>query len=385
MAERRSDGSRAGSDMSEQQVALADALRPARSRRSRDQGAAWFLGPFLLAYLLLMVLPVLQALYMGLHDWDLLVQDNRSFVGLRNYGRMFWGSEMTWDATHLRGLRLAGLAMLLPLLSAVRRGTLQRRPAVVLAGVIVLMFGGLLGLHPGPGGRWYDAMFWRSFGNTLQFVALSSPLIIGLGLGLALALNGAGRLTAVLRTMFFAPYVLSVAVVTLIWAFLLSPSLGLIGAAMSAWGQDPVNWLGSTTWAMPAIVVTTMWWTVGFNLVIFLAGLQDIDPVQYEAAAIDGAGAWQRFRFVTVPGLRRTFLLVGVLQVVASFQVFGQVFIMTRGGPSGATRVSIQHIFETGFRDYQLGYASAMSTFLFLVMAAISAVQFFLLRDRDTA
>ncbi len=357
----------------------------ARPQRSRDQGAAWFLGPFLLAYLLLMVLPVVQALYMGLHDWDLLVQDNRTFVGLRNYGRMFWGSEMTWDTAHLRGLRLSGLALLVPLLGAVRRGALRLGPALAGAVVVVALFGGVLGLHPGPGGRWYDGMFWRSFGNTLQFVALSSPLIIGLGLALALALNGAGRLTAVLRTMFFAPYVLSVAVVTLIWAFLLSPSLGLIGAAMGALGQDPINWLGSTTWAMPAIVVTTMWWTVGFNLVLFLAGLQDIDPSQYEAAAIDGAGAWQRFRFVTVPGLRRTFLLVGVLQVVASFQIFGQVFIMTRGGPSGSTRVAIQHIFEAGFRDYQLGYASAMSTFLFLVMAAISAVQFVLLRDRGDA
>jgi multiple sugar transport system permease protein len=122
--------------------------------------------------------------------------------------------------------------------------------------------------------------------------------------------------------------------------------------------------------------MTTVWWSVGFNLVLFLAGLQDIDPHLYEAARLDGAGAWNRFRHVTVPGLSQIIVLVLVTQLIASFQVFGQVYIMTRGGPGTSTRVLIQHIYESGFRDLQLGYAAAVSLFLFVVMALVSAVQF---------
>jgi multiple sugar transport system permease protein len=127
---------------------------------------------------------------------------------------------------------------------------------------------------------------------------------------------------------------------------------------------------------MWGIVMTTVWWSVGFNLVLFLAGLQDIDPHLYEAAKLDGAGAWDRFRHVTVPGLTQITVLVLVTQLIASFQVFGQVYIMTRGGPGTSTRVLIQHIYEAGFRDLQLGYAAAVSLFLFVVMALVSAVQF---------
>jgi multiple sugar transport system permease protein len=127
---------------------------------------------------------------------------------------------------------------------------------------------------------------------------------------------------------------------------------------------------------MWGIVMTTVWWSVGFNLVLFLAGLQDIDPHLYEAARLDGAGAWNRFRHVTVPGLSQIIVLVLVTQLIASFQVFGQVYIMTRGGPGTSTRVLIQHIYESGFRDLQLGYAAAVSLFLFVVMALVSAVQF---------
>jgi len=239
----------------------------------------------------------------------------------------------------------------------------------------------LMGFHPGLDGRWNDSQFWLSFGNTVLFVALSTPLIVGFGLLLALALHRPGKWVGVLRTLFFAPYVLSVSVLTLIWAFMLNPQLGLVGELFRAIGLEPVSFLTNPTLAMPAIVITTLWWTVGFNVVLFLAGLQDIDKNLYEAANLDGAGAVKSFTNITVPGLQRTTLLVVVLQVIASFQIFGQVFIMTRGGPNGATRVSIQHIYESGFRDLELGYASAMSVFLFLVMVAFSAIQFRLLRS----
>jgi multiple sugar transport system permease protein len=257
-----------------------------------------------------------------------------------------------------------------------RRQTLKRSTAWLIGILSVIFFVGLLGIHPGPEGRWYDAQFWNSLGNTIQFVLLSTPLIVIIGLLMALAINNSRSITGAFRTIFFAPYVFSVAGLTLIWGFLLNPQSGILAAALTAVGIEPIPWLTDPTLAMPAIVITTLWWTVGFNMVLFLAGLQDIDPTIYEAAEIDGASWLQQFWNITIPGLRRTLLLVIVLQIIASFQIFGQVFIMTRGGPGGATRVLIQHIYESGFRDFSLGYASAMSIFLFIVMFIVSYFQF---------
>ncbi len=364
--------------------------RSVRSRRGaklgNDTGAGWsFLIPFLVVYAIFLIFPVIQAVIMGFFDWDFLDISDRTFIGLENYGRMFWGTEMTWDVQQLWAWRVVGLAPIALLWRGVANRKMERASAVGLTVLLVLVFGVAMGIHPGEGGRWYDSQFWGSFGNTVLFVVMSTPAITGLGLALAMALNRPGRLTSFLRAMFFAPYVLSVAVLTLIWAFLLSPSLGLIAPVWETVGLEPINWLNSSTWAMPAIVVTTLWWTVGFNLVLFLAGLQDIDKSQYEAASLDGAGGWAQFRYITIPGLSRTTLLVVTLQVIASFQIFGQVFIMTRGGPNGATRVAIQHIFESGFRDFELGYASAMSLFLFVVMVGISFLQFRFFRPEGAA
>jgi len=358
--------------------------RSANRPRRRDTATGWsFLVPFLIVYVLFLIYPVIQAVFMGFFKWDLLDISDRSYIGLRNYGKMFWGTEMTWDVMHLLAWRLGGLALIPLIWLGERRDRLTRGFATAATVGLVVFFGLVLGIHPGEGGRWYDSQFWPSFGNTTLFTFMSTPLIVGIGLVLALALNRQGRFVGVLRTVFFAPYVLSVSVLTLIWIFLLSPQLGLIGAAFEWIGLEPVSWLTSTTWAMPAIVVTTLWWTVGFNVVLFLAGLQDIDPHQYEAASIDGANSWGKFRWVTIPGLSRTTVLVVMLQVIASFQIFGQVFIMTKGGPGGSTRVVIQHIFEASFRDFELGYASAMSVFLFVAIVGVSIVQLPFFRSVD--
>lgn len=226
-----------------------------------------------------------------------------------------------------------------------------------------------------------DPAFWSSLGNTFEFVLLSTPLIMGVGLLFALGVNSAGA--GAVRTMLFSPYVLSVAVATLVWGFLFNPNQGLIAAAMEAVGLTPLAWLTSTELAMHAIVITTLWWTVGFNMVLFIAGLQDIDPHLYEAAMIDGAGRYRQFTHITIPGLKRTITLVGILQVIASFQIFGQVYIMTRGGPAGTTRVLIQYIYETGFRDFRLGYASAISVVLFVLMFLASMVQLRLSQEKE--
>jgi multiple sugar transport system permease protein len=359
-----------------------DATLVAKKKQRRTDFAAWgFLGPFIVIYLVFLLYPIVQGVYMGFYRWDLLSIDTREFIGVDNYVRMFWGPDMVWDPVHLLQWRIPGLVVIPFLIIAWMRNRMSGRLTLGLSLSLGLIFGWLAGFRPADESRWYDSQFWLAFGNTLAFVLMSTPLIVGVGLLLALAMNRSGKWTGLLRTLFFAPYVLSVAVMTLIWAFLLNPRLGLIGAVTEFLGGDPISFLTSTTWAMPTIVFATMWWTVGFNVVLFLAGLQDIDPTLYDAASIDGAGAWARFWNITLPGLSRTMLLVGVLQIIASFQIFGQVFIMTRGGPNGATRVSIQHIYESGFRDFELGYASAMSVFLFLVMIVVSAIQFRLQRS----
>jgi multiple sugar transport system permease protein len=354
----------------------APRTRPPR-RRARHGGLVGglaFLAPFLLVYVAFVVWPVGQALRMSFYDWDLLGY-TREPIGLENYRRMLWGTDMTWDVGHLALLRivlLAGTAV--ALVRAARRGA--RRRTLVGVGAAALLLVGLLGIHPSPTGSWNDPAFWTSVRHTVEFTAISTPILVGLGLAMALALHGMRRGTRWYQAAFFLPYVLPISAVTLIWSFLLNPDRGLIAGALGAVGLEPINWLSDADLALWGIILTTVWWTVGFNLVLFLAGLQDIDPHLYEAAALDGAGRWQRFRHITAPSLTQVTGLVAVTQLISSFQVFGQVYIMTRGGPGDATRVVIQHIYEAGFRDLQLGYAAAVSLFLFVVMAVVSAVQF---------
>lgn len=345
-----------------------------RSRENLD--AYLFLAPFLLVYSVFVIYPVIQAMYMSLYNWDLLAMDMREFIQLRNYVRMVWGSGITWDLQHLSVWRLAGLGAIPLSWWAALRGSIRKTTASWLSIAAIVLFAGVMGIHVGEDGRWYDAVFWASLGNTIRFVLLSTPLIVGVGLAMALALNGSGRTLGVYRTAFFASYVFSVSVLTLIWGYLLQPQRGILAAFLSNFGIDPIPWLTNPRLAMPAIVMATLWWTVGFNMVLFLAGLQDIDPTLYEAAEIDGAGRLKQFQHITLPGLHRTTLMVVVLQIIASFQIFGQVYIMTRGGPGGSTRVLIQHIYESGFRDFRLGYASAMSLFLFAIMFVVSFFQF---------
>ena len=358
--------------------AATDAVLHGRRRAPRGNtrrnltDAALFLGPFLLVYAIFLLGPVFQAIFMSGYDWDLL-SPIREFVGTANYTRMFGGTGLTWTATHdfwtraLVVVATAGGAWLL------RRGSRVALSAIVVAGVAAWA---VMGTHPGPGGAWNDEAFWTSLRNTLVFTIVSTPILIALGLALALLVNTKGRGRAFYRAAFFLPYVLPISAVTLIWSYLLNPDRGLIAGFLGWFGLEGIPFLSDPALAMPAIIATSVWWGVGFNMVLFLAGLQDIEPAYYEAASLDGANWWQRFRHVTVPGLSHVTILVTVTQFIASFQIFGQVYIMTRGGPGTATIVLIQHIYETGFKNYQLGYAAAISVFLFVVMAAVAAIQF---------
>jgi len=222
-----------------------------------------------------------------------------------------------------------------------------------------------------------DALFWTATWNTVQFVLWSTPLLILIALVLAVALNRQKPGMTLYRTIFFAPYVLSISVITLIWFMIFNPNRGILASFMENFGVEPLAWLTTPELAMPAIIITTIWWTLGFNIILFLAGLQDIPEAVYEAARLDGAGNWTLFWRITAPLLRRTIFLVAILQIIASFQIFGQVYLMTGGGPANSTRVLVQHIYEQGFQSFRLGYSSSMSMFLFAIMLVISLVQLY--------
>ncbi len=221
-----------------------------------------------------------------------------------------------------------------------------------------------------------DSTFWSSFGHTIYFVILTVPPLVIFGFLIALLLNSKIYFRGIFRLLFFFPYVLSISVVCSTWAFLYQPRFGVIDQLFQILGLNSVNWLGNPKTAMPAIAITTIWWTLGFNVILYLAGLQEIPPTIYEAADIDGANSFQKMFSITIPLLKRTHALVLVLQVIASLQIFGQVYIMTGGGPHGSTRVLIQYIYDQGFRYFRMGYAQAMALFFFVIMFIISILQF---------
>jgi multiple sugar transport system permease protein len=226
--------------------------------------------------------------------------------------------------------------------------------------------------------------FWHALWHTIWFTILTTPPLVVLALFFAILAERVRRGRWFFRLAFFLPYVLPSAVVALIWLFLYTPALGLAGKIVTTFGFTEPNWLGDPNWAMVSLAITTVWWTLGFNFVLYLAGLQEIPRDLYEASSIDGAGPWQQIRRITVPLLARTTALVVVLQIIASLKVFDQMYIMTAGGPNFSTRSALQYIYDIGFTDYRTGYAAAASTLFFLVVLAISAVWLMLTRRQET-
>ena len=225
-----------------------------------------------------------------------------------------------------------------------------------------------------------DTRFHVSLWNTALYTVASTLPILAVPLALALALNR-GRLKNLLRSVFFFPFTLSVVTVGLAWLWLLDPVVGPFNYYLRALGVPARSWLADPHTAMGAIILTTVWWVTGYYLVIYLAGLQDIPRELYEAAALDGASGPRAFFAITLPLLRPVLLFVVVTHVIGSFQLFGQVFVLTSGGPGAATRTVVQHLYETAFQNFfQFGAASAMAWVLFAVILVFSLVQFRLLR-----
>jgi multiple sugar transport system permease protein len=227
--------------------------------------------------------------------------------------------------------------------------------------------------------------FWRALGNTCYFVIAGVPLSIAASLGAALLINSRlTRLAAFFRTVFFAPVVATLVAVALVWRYLLHTRYGLINWALGGLGLHPIDWLGDPHWALPAIILFAVWKNFGYNMIIFVAALQSIPADLYEAAHLDGANGWQTFRRVTLPLLRPTTLLVGVLTVAGYFQLFAEPYVMTEGGPLQSTTSVLYLMYEQGFKWWNLGLASAIAFLLFLIVLAVTALELRFSRQRES-
>lgn len=227
-----------------------------------------------------------------------------------------------------------------------------------------------------------DRRFLISFRNTWVFSLGVVPLGVSISLLLAVLLDLDIRARAFFRAAVFLPVIMPMVVVAMVWGFLFSAYGGVFNQMLGWLGYAPVRWLSMPDTAMNAIIVTSLWKTVGFNMIVFLAALQGIPQEYHEAAAIDGAGPWRRFRFVTLPLLRPAILFALVIATIGSFQVFTQVFVMTQGGPAFSTSTLVYYIYHSAFENFRMGYASAVAIVLFALLLVLTAAQLWLLRSR---
>lgn len=226
-----------------------------------------------------------------------------------------------------------------------------------------------------------DRMFWKSMWNSLYFTVGSIPLVILGGLVLALLVNAKIRFRNFFRVVFYLPLVTSTIALSMVWLWLFDPTLGLLNAMLTGVGLPKQLWLQSTTQAMPSIILMSVWGSVGGTMLIYLAGLQGVPDSLYEAARVDGANEWQLLRFVTLPILAPVTLYVLVTTIISSFQIFGPIYAMTNGGPAFATTTVVHQIYINGFRYFSMGYASAQSWAVFLVLLGLSIVNLKLMTE----
>lgn len=301
----------------------APASAPARRvAHGNPWGPYLFLAPFMLIFGIFVLFPAVYGLWMSLHNWDFFLP--AQWVGLGNYTELF-------DTSSLVAVN-----------------------------------------------------FWQSMRATGLFVLYSVPFLVVLPLALALLLNRefAGR--TFFRAVFFAPYVLGVAVIGLLWQNLLNANVGLVNHYLAQLGvTEAIPWLSGLPWVWVSLVLVTVWWTLGFNTVVYLAGLQGIDNTLYEAARVDGASRWREHLHVTIPGLRQILLFVVTITILASANMFGQAYLLTGGAPADETRTAIMFIAETGLEQFRMGLSAAMSYILALLLIGISFVNFMIFRQRE--
>lgn len=228
-----------------------------------------------------------------------------------------------------------------------------------------------------------DRRWWKAMGNSAYFTILSVPLGMAASLLIALVMNMKLKGVNLFRTLFFMPNISSWVAVSVIWITLLDPQAGIVNYLLQQVGISGINWLGDPASAMPSLVLITIWKGAGFNMVIWLAGLQSIPQVLYEAAAIDGANAWSAFWRITLPLLKPTTFFLLITGVIGSFQVFSSVYVITGGGPRGATDVAVHRIYLRAFESFDMGYASALAWVLFVVIFFFTVLQVTYMRKRE--
>jgi multiple sugar transport system permease protein len=227
-----------------------------------------------------------------------------------------------------------------------------------------------------------NAVFWTAVRNTFYFALVGGPLTVAVSLVAALLINArAVRGKTFFRTIYFVPFVTTLVAVAIVWRYLYNPQYGLLNYALGFAGIGPIDWLGDPRWAMPAIILLAVWKNFGYNMLIFIAGLQNIPAELYEAAELDGAGPLRRFRHVTLPMLAPTFLFVGVITMIGYFQLFAEPYVMTSGGPLRATTSLVLLMYEEGFRWWRMGVAASVAFVLFLIILAWTLLQFRLQRE----
>lgn len=314
--------------MSTTSATRAPAEVPAAPGRGRVRRRGWatpylFLAPYGVLFLGFIVAPAIYGVWISLHDYDYLLP-HQPWAGLRNYTDLF------------------------------------------------------------KSGSRDGADFWRSIRATAIFTIFSVPLLVILPLGIAVLLNRKFPGRTFFRAVFFTPYVLGVAVVGVLFRYLLDPTIGMFNYYLGKVGfSGSTPWTTQVPWAWVGLIGMTVWWTLGLNAIIYLAGLQDISPELYEAAEVDGASAWDKFRNVTLPGLRPVLLFVMTLTILASANMFGQSYLVTKGAPDNDTRTAIVYISQVGLQQYRQGTAAAMSYIVALILIAISLLNFRIFRQRD--
>ena len=350
-------------------------------KRAETRTALLFMVPAAIGLLAFLIVPFFMAFYLSMTDTRLISPDPADFIGLENYRDLsrFRIITLEPEVDEATGEVLRDEAtgeMLYPRARTILRGDdryagLRELDQVNLFGQRYLLAAG-------------DPTFVRSLKNNFYFVLVVVPLQTALALLLALLVNQKIRGSNLFRTIYFSPVVTTMVVVAVVWTFLYNPTEGTINAfiEMISFGQlGPYDWLGNPKLAFPAIMLLSVWQGVGFQMVIFLAGLQEISEEIYEAAAIDGANPFQTFFSITLPQLRNTTIFVVLATTILAFQLFTQVDVMTNGGPSEATMTTILHVVDQGFREQRIGYASALTVTFFVIVLGISILQRMLIRE----
>lgn len=230
-----------------------------------------------------------------------------------------------------------------------------------------------------------DKYFRASILNTIYYTVAIVPTTMILSLVLAIALNSKIRFRNLFRTVYFFPYVVSTMIVCIVWNILFFPGMGPVNSLLSALGVENLpRWSADAKWAMPTVIGVGIWQSMGYYMIVYLAALQGIPPELYEAAALDGAGSWAKFRYITWPSLRATNFFVMIMLTIGGFNVFDQVFMLTEGGPGRSSYVIVYYMYEKAFRSYKFGYASAMGTILFLIIFIIILIQFRVNKKQET-